>query len=213
MFAKFERTRTVKSVPIKTSQKSENKKQQAREKSIERILASAIVLFAKHGFSQTTMEMIANHAKISKGLAYNYFKSKNQIFEHIIDSHLAKQEKFYSNIPPNLSAKEYVREFFNRSIQFAKEERKTMVLISVCLFQPGSVSLSKKMLENVERRFAPFKEAMRERFRSCGVKEPDKEMILIKTFLHGVIMSQHFNDTTTCTPTIIEMVLERYDYK
>lgn len=103
--------------------------------------------------------------------------------------------------------------FFNRSIQFAKEERKTMVLISVCLFQPGSVSLSKKMLENVERRFAPFKEAMRERFRSYGVKEPDKEMILIKTFLHGVIMSQHFNDTTTCTPTIIEMVLERYDYK
>ncbi|MCW7509701.1 TetR/AcrR family transcriptional regulator [Leptospira levettii] len=200
-------------VPQKIPNKSDNKKQLARERSTERILAAAIVLFSKHGFAQTTMEMIANHAKISKGLAYNYFKSKNQIFEQIIDSHLAKQERFYNNIPPNLAVKEYVREFFIRSIQFAKEERKTMVLISVCLFQPSAVSLSKKMIENVERRFAPFKEAMRERFKTYGIKDPDKEMIFIKTFLHGLIMSQHFNDTTTCTPSIIEMLLERYDSK
>ena len=70
---------------------TENKKLLAREKSIEKIRNSAVHLFSKHGFSATTMEMIAKHAKVSKGLAYNYFRSKNQIFEMILDQHLIKQ--------------------------------------------------------------------------------------------------------------------------
>lgn len=191
---------------------SENKKIQAREKSINRILSSAIVLFSKHGFAQTTMEMIANHAKISKGLAYNYFKSKVQIFEEIIDQHLAKQELFYRNIPNNLSARDYVKEFFERSMQFAEQERKTMVLISVCLVQPGSISLSKKMMANIDKKLAPFKEAMLERFTALGIKEPEKEMMLIRTFLHGIFMGKVFHDENICpTTNVVDLFLERYE--
>lgn len=197
-----------------TSKLSENKKIQAREKSISRILASAIGLFSKYGYAQTTMEMIASQAKISKGLAYNYFKSKTQIFERIIDQHLAKQELFYRNIPPNLSAKEYVKEFFERSIQFAEQERKTMILISVCLFQPGAVSLSRKMMENIEQKFAPFKEAMLERFVSLGITEPEKEMMLVRTLLHGIFMGQVFHDEKICpSVNVVDLFLERYNEK
>ncbi|WP_246047157.1 TetR/AcrR family transcriptional regulator [Leptospira ognonensis] len=148
---------------------SENKKQLAREKSIESIRNSAIHLFSKHGFSSTTMEMIAKHAKVSKGLAYNYFKSKNQIFELILDQHLSKQESLYRTIDTDQLAIEYLREFFQKSIEFFNKERKTFILISVSLFQPNSVSLSKKLTESFERRLAPFKEVMKEKFISLSV--------------------------------------------
>ncbi|MDF3821560.1 TetR/AcrR family transcriptional regulator [Leptospira sp. 96542] len=190
----------------------DNKKILAREKSIERIKNAAITLFSKHGFAPTTMDMIAKQAKISKGLAYNYFKSKNQILEHIIDDHLNKQEVYYKNIPPNLSTKEYVREFFERSLSFARDEQKTVILLTVCFFQPGSVSLSKKMMDNIEKKFAPFTDAMRERFCHLGIHNPDQEIMFIRTFLHGLFMGQVFHDHKVCPiKNVVDVLLERYN--
>lgn len=190
---------------------SENKKQLAREKSIESIKNSAIQLFSKHGFSSTTMEMIAKHAKVSKGLAYNYFKSKNQIFELILDQHLSKQENLYRTIDTEQSAIEYLREFFQKSIEFFNKERKTFILISVSLFQPNSVLLSKKLTESFERRLAPFKEVMREKFISLGVEDPNAEMLFVRTFLHGMFSLQcaHMGENIP-KEKLVEIFLSRY---
>lgn len=194
-----------------TAKRADNKKQLAREKSIERILESAIYLFSKFGFAQTTMDMIAKHAKLSKGLAYNYFKSKNEIFESIIDDHLTKQEHFYKDISKQTSLKEYVREFFERSLQFAKTEKKTFTLITVCMFQPGSASISRKMLENIDKRLTPFKERMIDDLKKLGVKEPDRELLMIITFLHGILMGEIFDDQSLCpSVNVIDLFLERY---
>jgi len=189
----------------------ENKKHIAREKSIESIRNSAVHLFSKHGFSATTMEMIAKHAKVSKGLAYNYFKSKNQIFELILDQHLSKQEGLYKTIDPNQSALDYLREFFTKSIDFFNKERKTFILISVSLFQPNSVALSKKLTESFEKRLAPFKEAMRERFKSLGVDDPDAEMLFVRTFLHGMFTLQcaHAGENIP-KEKLVDIFLSRY---
>jgi AcrR family transcriptional regulator len=193
---------------------TENKKQIAREKSIERIRNSAIQLFSKHGFSATTMEMIAKQAKVSKGLAYNYFKSKNQIFELIVDQHLSRQEVLYRTIDPNQSALDYLREFFTKSIDFFEKERKTFILISVCLFQPNSVALSRKLTEGFEKRLAPFKEAVCERFKLLGVEDPETEMLFVRIFLHGFFTLQcaHVHENIP-KEKLIEIFLFRYSDK
>ncbi|MDZ4726249.1 MAG: TetR/AcrR family transcriptional regulator [Leptospira sp.] len=192
----------------------ENKKIKAREKSMESIRNSAIHLFSRHGFSGTTMEMIAKHAKVSKGLAYNYFKSKNQIFEMILDQHLSKHESIYKSIPPHLPAKEYLREFFHKSTEFMTNEKKTLILISVCLYQPQSVSLSKKMTESFEKRLAPFKETIKEKFRSLGITDPDAEFLFVRIFLHGIFtlqcvhLSEGFSESK-----LVDLFLSRYSEK
>ncbi|GBF51812.1 transcriptional regulator, TetR family [Leptospira ryugenii] len=165
---------------------TENKKLLAREKSIEKIRNSAIHLFSKHGFSATTMEMIAKHAKVSKGLAYNYFRSKNQIFEMILDQHLSKQEAIYRTIPENSPPVQYLQEFFQKSLEFMKQEKKTMILISVCLYQPSSVALSKRMIDNFERRLAPFRESLKRKFKSLGIQDLEAEFLFVRVFLHGI---------------------------
>jgi len=51
-----------------------------REKSRNHIIAKATEVFAEHGYYKTSVAMIAESAGISKGLIYNYFKSKDETF-------------------------------------------------------------------------------------------------------------------------------------
>src|ERR1700743_2018973 len=46
----------------------------------ERIYASAMELFAGHGYEKTTMRMIADRAQVNVALSYRYFPSK----EHLV---------------------------------------------------------------------------------------------------------------------------------
>ncbi|MFW5756578.1 MAG: TetR/AcrR family transcriptional regulator, partial [Tangfeifania sp.] len=50
------------------------------------IMDTALELFAENGFHATSISQIAKKAGISKGLAYNYFESKDEILDQIVKS-------------------------------------------------------------------------------------------------------------------------------
>lgn len=52
----------------------------------EKILHSAKELFSKKGYHNTTVEEIVRHAGLSKGAFYFYFKSKEELFKHLIEN-------------------------------------------------------------------------------------------------------------------------------
>ncbi|AYD39063.1 TetR/AcrR family transcriptional regulator [Clostridium fermenticellae] len=49
------------------------------------IYESAMKVFSSCGYSGATMDMIASDAGVAKGTLYYYFKSKQEIFEYIVD--------------------------------------------------------------------------------------------------------------------------------
>lgn len=51
------------------------------ERKRQAILAAALDLFAKHGYEDTTMRMIAAAAGVSLGNAYHYFQSKEDLMQ------------------------------------------------------------------------------------------------------------------------------------
>ena len=53
--------------------------EEIRTKTKRKILEHALVLFAEKGFKGTSINDIAKSAEISKGLAYNYFKNKDEL--------------------------------------------------------------------------------------------------------------------------------------
>ncbi len=55
-----------------------------RERSEEKILTTALELFATKGYKNTSISEIAKKADISKGLMYNYFDSKQALLRAII---------------------------------------------------------------------------------------------------------------------------------
>lgn len=54
----------------------------------QRIINSSLSLFSRKGFDATSVNEIAAEAKVTKALIYYYFKSKEEILDHLIQSML-----------------------------------------------------------------------------------------------------------------------------
>jgi AcrR family transcriptional regulator len=53
----------------------------------EKLLETALALFAEHGFEGTTIKELSERAGVSMGLMYHYFKNKESLLEAIVSKH------------------------------------------------------------------------------------------------------------------------------
>src|SRR5258707_12690811 len=67
----------------------------------ERLFRSALVLFAKKGFAETTVEDITNAADVGKGTVFNYFPSTDHILLAFGEMQLAKLESAMREARPS----------------------------------------------------------------------------------------------------------------
>lgn len=88
------------------------------------IMDTALEHFAKEGYHATTINQIAQKAGISKGLMYNYFRSKETLLKAIIERSIKEiYKEFDVNRDGYLSEEEF--EFFIRRISVILKERKS----------------------------------------------------------------------------------------
>lgn len=85
-----------------------------REKRRKQILDAAASVFSKKGFGSARMEDIAVKAGISKGLVYEYFKNKDELFFALYD-HVSQQ--FYELIFRNIEKEKTVEAALKKMIQ------------------------------------------------------------------------------------------------
>ncbi|KIR66214.1 TetR/AcrR family transcriptional regulator [Micromonospora harpali] len=55
------------------------------------LIASALELFEKRGFDRTSVQEIADRAKLTKGAFYHHFESKDDLLRHIQEEYLEAQ--------------------------------------------------------------------------------------------------------------------------
>ena len=72
--------------------------EEMREEKKALIMNTALEHFSDYGFHATTISHIAKHAGISKGLMYNYFKSKEELLAAIINRSL---DEIYRSFNPD----------------------------------------------------------------------------------------------------------------
>ncbi len=65
-----------------------------KERHKQEIIESALYLFGKKGYKDTTIEEIAEHAQFSKGAIYSYFESKKKLFDEILKELFDKVQAF-----------------------------------------------------------------------------------------------------------------------
>ncbi len=128
-----------------------------KEKFRERIVLSASKIFSRYGFKKTTMEEIANALNKGKSSIYYYFKSKEEIFEAVIDheaqvlrnelSNVIKSSddperilRRYVKIRMNLFEKlsNYYNAIFNRDLDhfdFIEKQREKYDLMEIALIR------------------------------------------------------------------------------
>ena len=95
-----------------------------REEKRNLIMDTALEHFANQGYYATTINHIAKHAGISKGLMYNYFESKEALLEAILQKSVIEIYK-YLDIDEDGSLSEAEFEFFVRKISVVLYEKKS----------------------------------------------------------------------------------------
>ncbi|MET4806192.1 TetR/AcrR family transcriptional regulator [Limibacillus sp. MBR-115] len=76
-------------------------KQKARR--YREIINAAAMLFGKHGYSNTTIEDIAEQAFVAPGTVYNYFGTKDGILQGIVEMHITErraERRSFLKAPP-----------------------------------------------------------------------------------------------------------------
>ena len=72
--------------------------EEIRSRTKLKILKNALELFAEKGFKGTSISDIAKAAGVSKGLAYNYFKDKNELMFAVFGLLTQELESVFSSI-------------------------------------------------------------------------------------------------------------------
>ena len=128
--------------------RTEKQFKKIRQDKTELILNSALKLFADNGYHSTSISQIAKNAKISKGLIYNYFKSKEALLHDIMLRGLKDFTKALVVKDINNIKKQEIINFIDRSLNLLKTNVDFYRLYFSLVQQGIIVSLfEKEMLE------------------------------------------------------------------
>lgn len=149
------------------------------------ILESALELFAENGFHATSMSMIAKKAVISKGLSYNYFESKHDILEEIIDEGF---QEIHDLIDPDkdgvLSENEFIS-FLENSFKLVKNNQRHWKLYFSLMLQPV---VSENFAAKYTAAGEPMFRMMYEFIASKGSSDPEGDLMIISAMIEGAFL-------------------------
>lgn len=182
-----------------------------REVKMALIMDTALEHFANEGYYITTINHIAKHAGISKGLMYNYFESKEALLMAIIhrsvneiynyfdidrDGYLSESEFEYFIRKINVILREK-RSFWRLLMQLlmqneAWEELNKAFPVSETLIHPGHVpgdnQYPGQMMKMIREYFLRKKDRLGDNY------DPEREIDMFLITLKGFAMTYVYND-------------------
>lgn len=155
-----------------------------RRESRQKILDAALEVFAKQGYHSATVDAITKTAGISKGLMYNYFKSKEDVLQELM---LGMMEALMCEYMPLKPEEKFTEDdiinFINVGIDLVLEKPHYWKLYFSVALQPEVMSIVfDKMMEMGQ----PYMIAMNEYFRDKGVENPEVMMRYFSAVMDGI---------------------------
>jgi len=154
-----------------------------REERKHQILEAALHVFAQDSYHGSSMAAVANRAKVSKGLIYNYFKSKEEILITLI-SEFFDEAMELMDIDPEVSlTREKFIDVVNRSVDVSVQNPQRWKLYMSLSFQPDVTPL---LMERMLPRIQPFMVQMNNYFTERGHEDPITMMRYYSAVMDGV---------------------------
>lgn len=156
-----------------------------RKQKKELIINSALQLFAENGFHATSISQIAKHAGISKGLTYNYFESKKDILEELINQGFSQIiENIDLNMDGILTEDEFVY-LIRQNFKLIRENTQYWKLFFSLMLQP---KVSETFSKNYKEMGEPMFRLIYGFLLSKGSKDPDGDLIAISAMMEGAFL-------------------------
>jgi len=116
--------------------KSESLKAQKSRETREAILSACLMLFAKHGFANTSIDDIGRSVNITKGAVYWHFQSKEELFQAILERIRDRwQQMILQPVSAEKSASARLQLLFDRYSQLFHETPEICVFLQRILLE------------------------------------------------------------------------------
>lgn len=146
------------------------------------IIDAAVKLFSENGFHATTIDMISRKAGISKGLLYNYFKSKEDLLAQIMyELSLELMDLMNPDHDDEITSGE-MRDFFTFLIDLLKRKTDHIKLYFELSLKNDIYKLVSQQvnIEQILKEFKLIKIYFEERF-----ENPETELTIFISVLKG----------------------------
>jgi AcrR family transcriptional regulator len=146
------------------------------------IIAAALELFAKKGFSATTTEQIAKKARVSKGLIFVHFPTKQEILLAIINEEF---DRLLPNSHSNTNAQSPKERFISLVDSWMDMLKNKPLLVRLTLQLNLDDDYRKLMKRKGKQYVEVYFERMRELLVQLGSKNPDLDSYLLSMVFDG----------------------------
>ncbi len=166
----------------RTKEQFENIRQSSKQK----IIDAALEIFAKNGYHNSSVSSIAAKAGISKGLMYNYFKSKDEMLKTIIKEGMEAIMQLMMFQELKLTPKEQLKQMIELSFEHIKTNTAYWNLFISLILQP-------EVQKNIGATITKFREeailVMAELFKQIGSKNPTTDAFSLGSQLDGIALN------------------------
>lgn len=165
----------------------------------ERLLLQAARLFAERGLAQTDMAELAARAGVAKGSLYNYFASKEDLYEYVcLDGLERSQAAIYGGLAPEWDIYRQVEHIFRQGVAFGLKHPE-YVAMYLNVSSAGMSEFADKLSRKVEERTAGHLKALLARGIEQGIVRPDLDVNLAAFLINSLyimflasLASRHF---------------------
>ncbi len=190
--------------------RTEEQFQSIREKTQAHILNIALELFAQKGFKGTTISDIAKAAGVSKGLAYNYFNSKDDLMKAVLNLLIIEMEKLFTTIKTIHDPYEKLRVIIETTFSNLKRDEKFWRLYTSFSLQPEVMEDSEILANNYLNEGFKLLENI---FKQIGIKNPKNEAKLLGAIIDGMCFHYILNTDKYPLRQMKNFLLKKYSKK
>ena len=156
-----------------------------REERKHQILEAALSVFAQDSYNGASMAAVAKKAKVSKGLIYNYFKSKEEILVSlVVDVFDEVMIQLDLNLDQPLNKDGFIKVIEKSVDEVVKNPLRWKLYMSLS-FQPDVTPI---LMAQMMPKIQPFMIAVNNYFMSKGYEDPMTMMRYYSAVLDGVQM-------------------------
>jgi AcrR family transcriptional regulator len=158
-----------------------------RERSVERILNTALNLFAERGYQGATISQITERAGISRGLVSYYFPSKQALLDAILSRLMNWILDLVRSVPRTGTAEERLAHLVDSTLRSVRQNPELHRMEMGLHLQPGTVDLVRDFEVTHAEEFDEYRRTLRELFAAKGSKDPDGEQLYFRTVMEGIV--------------------------
>ena len=190
--------------------RTENQYEKIRKSKKKLIMDTALELFANQGYYPTSISIIAKKAGISKGLLYNYFKSKEDLIKEIINRGI---DELFETFDPDRDGVLTEDEFdylVHENFRLIKNNIQHWKLFFAISMQPPVFKVVK---ERIGEFMPKYINIMAKYYKKRGVSNPVTEALFFGAVMDGVSLNYVADPDKFPLEEIIQKIIDIFSHK